>query len=190
MRKQKKKKTTSIFFDLVEIEEDEWWKERFIQMGEGYFPNHLNFSNSSLYYKIKGSYKIFLFDPNVELNEILFNLKKFLREVIGLVPDTEVSNYYTKNLPEINLEVLKRKPVIRDLLVWNYLSKLNLSKKEYKEKEREIFWGFISEEWTDKTFTIENNQIIDFDENERCNGKKFKEIENNYVKNALNKNTC
>ena len=37
-----------------------------------------------------------------------------------------------------------------------------LTKEEFKNLKREIFWGFIMDRWTPKTFVIENNEIIEF----------------------------
>lgn len=188
MRKQKKKRTSPLFYELAEIENDSWWREKIFEIAEGYFPPHLNYANSTFYYKNQGRGSknlILVFDPNIEQYEMLKQLKTFLRDVVGLIPDDEVSYISEQVNVAVDWNFLKKKKPFREILIWNYLKSLGLSRSEFEKQRRLIFWGFVYDEWNEKTFKIENGQIVNFDPNQRNLIKKTPVISNKTVSGTV-----
>jgi len=163
MGRQKRKKTSPIFFEFSEMETDVWWKEKFLEFAEGYFPNHLNFSGSSFFYKVRGKVFTFLFDPNIPKETLLIKLKKFLQDVVGIIPDTSIENLDDGEVFLLTWDILNKKPCVREIAIWNYLKTQNLNSSEFEKRRKTIWWGFVKGIWNENTFKIENNQIVSFD---------------------------
>jgi hypothetical protein len=164
VRRPRRKKTSPLFFELAGIEEDIWWKSLLLEIADGFFPHNVSYSTSTLFFRNRlGKYNNLILDPNFSKTEILTQLKEFFKNVVGIIPDQDLTDLYSKNeIIEVTYALIKKKDLIRDILVWKFLKTLELTKEEFKNLKREIFWGFIMDRWTPKTFVIENNEIIEF----------------------------
>ena len=168
LRRPRRKKTSPLFFELAQIEDDSWWKGIFLEIADGFFPHNVSYSNSALFFKNRlGKYNNLILDPNFDNEKILDMIKDFFKEIVGIIPDQDLADLYMKNdTIEVNYAFLKKKDVIRDILIWKYLKTLEITKEEFKNLKRDIYWGFVLDRWTVKTFVIENNEIIEFNPDE------------------------
>lgn len=162
IRKPKKKKTSAVFAQLAECEENLWWCNFFEQLAEGIFPYRLSYINGSLSYP-KGGKFIQLLVENQDLEELREQIKVYIKIEVGIIPDDEVEDFSTiSSTADITWKTLLKDNTLRDILIYKYLNSLKLDKKEYERIHNEIWWGFLKREFTVANFEIVNKQIVNY----------------------------
>ena len=165
-KSQRRKKTTPLFGELAEYEQDDWWKNILQEMSDGIFPHKVNYANSTLYYRTKsGKYENIEIDSSLSPKILLKRVKDFLEKTVKLIPSKYFDTLDEKQIGVLTWKQLSKNDLLRRIAIWVYLSDLGLSEEDSKIIEREIWWGFSKGVWVEKTFTIQGNKIIDFDPN-------------------------
>lgn len=166
-RSVRKKKTSPVFLQLAELETDVWWKELLTQMGTGYFPHKMNFSNATLMAKQKNNkYVNFIINRDISLSELLDDLKNFLRKEVGISSDLEHDENQYSSDNTLCWNHIHRSTIMREIFIYLYIRRLNITDKQKLLELKQLIWfGFAENRWHDATFTFKNGQIIDFNPN-------------------------
>jgi len=163
-RVQRRKKTSPIFGELSEYEDDQWWKNLFLEMSDGIFPYKVNYNNSTLFYKLRnGKYENLTIDTTIQPKKLLAQLKTFFLDVVGLLPSEFFDVIAEREKGKLTWKEINKNETTRSVAIWAYLKTLDLNDDEFVEIERIIWWGFAKNLWMEKTFTIKNNRITNFD---------------------------
>lgn len=163
---KRRKKTSPIFGELAEKEDDQWWKSLLQELADGYFPHRVSYSDSKLMFKNKsGKHTCLHLDPSDK--KLLNNIKTFFSETVGLTPSDQFDfDDFHEELGLLTFKELQSSVISRRIAIDNYLKKKKPAPDEYKFLRRLIWWGFVNKLWNEDTFVFEENRIIDFNPNE------------------------
>jgi hypothetical protein len=113
-------------------------------------------------------------DQDYTLSELLQYFKKFIVNNVHLFADDQIPVAPVFYL-QVNLAMLNRYQDIQEIVIWNYVKSLKLTREASKNLSDEIFWGFLEGCWTNETFEFENARIVKFHPEKRLSPKKMEQ---------------
>ena len=156
----------SIFDEMRELNDSEFWEKILIKFSRNIFPRNFRFVNDILFYKAKTKkHKSECFIDIRDLTKSLENLKNFLKDK-GFVStnETEEKNFIISDGNSV-LKSWKDFGKNRSILIYNYINEIkkfySLDSKSTKKLESTIKLGIAGDIFNSDSIIISNYKIQD-----------------------------
>lgn len=157
-----------IFLDMIEYNDDDFWKTFLIKASRDIFPSGFGFRNNTVYYSLKSKFNYELKLVKDDIKKSLEDLKEFLNSKgIMSVEDKIESNAKVcennESFIEEKIDEWKKLGKQQITIINDYMKKLklkyNLSYEEYEWLELLVNVGVNSNVLNNKNIIVENSKI-------------------------------